>query len=680
MKAILSSAALLLFLAFSSLGNESTTNADTSKALNDVVISGTMRETSRMASPIPIEIYTPKFFQRNSSPVLFESLNMINGVQPQLNCNVCNAGDIHINGMEGPYTMVLIDGMPIVSALSTVYGLQGIPNSLIKRVEVVKGPASTLYGSEAVAGIINIITKDAPAAPMLSADVSATTYGEFNVDVAGKFKAGKAVSFIGANYFDFWQKFDVNHDNFTDVTLQRRFSVFNKWSVPLKGNNSMQVAGRYLFENRWGGEMQWNKNFRGSDSIYGESILTHRAELFGNVGFRIGAELFKTDFSYNYHWQDSWYGTERYQGLQQVAFAQLRWMKTIGNHYLLAGLPLRFTYYDDNTVGTERKENEEVRNAPMQTFLPGIFLQYEGNLHKHFAVLAGIRYDYHQQHGSIFSPRLSFKLPVNKHHTFRLSGGNGYRVVNLFTEEHAALTGSREVVVMNELKPEQSWNGNLNYSGFINHRFGYVNVDVNGFYTYFTNKIIGDFLTDANKIIFDNLSGYAVSRGGSLNTEFAFTNSFRFSVGFTAMDVFQAERDSASRALKTPQLFAPNFSGVFALGYTIPKIKVTVDVTGRVNGPMHLPVVEHDFRPSKSPWYCLMNVQLSRVFRHGFEIYAGVKNALNFLPQHPILRPHDPFDKQVNVDNPHGYTFDTQYNYAPLQGIRGFAGVRWNWR
>lgn len=90
---------------------------------------------------------------------------MVNGVQPQLNCNVCNTGDIHINGMEGPYTMITIDGMPIVSSLSTVYGLSGIPNSMVQRIEVVKGPASTLYGSEAVGGLINIITKDPSTSP-----------------------------------------------------------------------------------------------------------------------------------------------------------------------------------------------------------------------------------------------------------------------------------------------------------------------------------------------------------------------------------------------------------------------------------------------------------------------------------------------------------------------------------
>lgn len=90
-------------------------------------------------------------------------------MKPQYNCNVCNTGDIHINGLEGPYTMVLIDGMPMVSGLSTVYGLSGIPQSLINRVEIVRGPASTLYGSEAVGGLINIITNDPDDVAALSA-------------------------------------------------------------------------------------------------------------------------------------------------------------------------------------------------------------------------------------------------------------------------------------------------------------------------------------------------------------------------------------------------------------------------------------------------------------------------------------------------------------------------------
>src|SRR5690606_38250417 len=106
------------------------------ESLDEIVITGTLKAVSRLDSSVPVEVYSPAFFKKNPTPNIFESLQNVNGVRPQINCNVCNTGDIHINGLEGPYTLVLIDGMPIVSGLSTVYGLSGIPNSLIEQIEI----------------------------------------------------------------------------------------------------------------------------------------------------------------------------------------------------------------------------------------------------------------------------------------------------------------------------------------------------------------------------------------------------------------------------------------------------------------------------------------------------------------------------------------------------------------
>lgn len=633
-----------------------------------VVVSGTMKEVTKMNSPIPVEVYSPALFKKNPTPSIFESLSMVNGVMPQLNCNVCNTGDIHINGMEGPYTMVLLDGMPIVSSLSTVYGLAGIPNSLVKRIEIVKGPASTLYGSEAVGGLVNIITKDPLTSPLLHLDFSATSLAEYNFDVATKWKRNKTNALVGVNYFNFDNPLDVNGDNFTDVTQQQRISVFNKFDFQRRDERLASLALRYVYEDRWGGELQWSKDQRGSNEVYGETIFTNRVEVLGNYQLPVRQQKIIFDYSYNYHLQDSYYGVYKFLADQHVSFAQLRWDKKIGKHDILAGIPFRYIYYDDNTVGTESGDSTNVSNFPMHTVLPGIFIQDEMRFSDRMTVLGGLRYDHHNHHGKIFSPRLSFKYSPNKSNTFRLSTGNGFRVVNLFTEDHAALTGARAVVIMNELKPEQSWNVNLNYATQVVHNSGFIGLDASLFYTYFTNKIVGDFLSQPDSIIYDNLRGHAVSKGITINTDIAFTNSLKIIAGVTFMDVYQKEL-AGTEETRIPQLFAPKVSGTYAVSYSLDRIGLTLDVTGRLNGPMKLPVgpPEIDSRPDESPWFTIMNVQVAKSFTNGIEVYGGVKNVFNFFPKNPLLEPENPFGKN----------FDTSYNYASIQGIKGFVGMRY---
>ena len=433
-------------------------------------------------------------------------------------------------------------------------------------------------------------------------------------------------------------------------------------------------------ETRWGGELQWTREHRGTDIYYGECIYTNRAEFIGNYQLP-GSENFNLDISYNYHEQDSYYGTVKYYAQQQTGFTQLRWNKRIGKNELLAGLPLRLIHYDDNTPGTA---NTEGANLASRTFLPGIFVQDEIEFSK-ITLLAGARYDHHNVHGNIFTPRLSLKWSPTKTETFRLTSGSGYRVVNLFTEEHAALTGSRQVIVKNSLKPEKSWNVNANYSKVITHGNGFINLDGSLFYTYFTNKIIGDYAADPNLIIYDNLHGHAISQGVTINADFSFINSLKIISGITWMEVYRKENIN-NEENRVPQFYAPKFSGTLTISYTIDPIQLSFDLTGKVNGPMYLPVVPNDYRPELSPWFALMNFQVTKIVGN-WEVYGGAKNLLNFIPKQVLLHANDPFDKpggkyfDTNGNprpdtNPNGYTFDTTYNYAPVQGIKGFLGVR----
>lgn len=646
--------------------------------LDEVVISGTMKEVSKMKSAIPIEVYTPQFFKRNPTANIFMAMENVNGVRPQVNCNVCNTGDIHINGMEGPYTLIMIDGMPIVSALSSVYGLMGIPNSMVQRMEVVKGPASTLYGSEAVGGVINIITKNVSSAPRFSLDFQTSHYMDMNLDLGTRFSVGKAKSLLSANMFLFDQKWDINKDNFTDVTLQKRVSLFNKWEFPMGGNKVSTVAARYVWEDRWGGELQWNKTFRGGDSVYGESIYTHRFELIGRYPLPLKENIYLS-YSYNFHDQNSVYGTTLYAAKNHIGFAQLVWDKKWRKHDILSGIAMRYTWFDDNTPVTADPQNVEL-TVPSKVWLPGIFFQDEIEMTKKQTFLLGMRYDHHPVHGNIFTPRVSYKWTPNDNNTFRIGVGNGFRVANVFNEDHAAISGAREVVLAEDLQPERSYNINVNHVTRFFPSFGFVTLDASLFYTYFSNQIIADFFTDSEKIIFQNLNGYSINRGASLNAEFNFDTGVKITLGGTYTDIFIAEKDDMSgETIRSEQALTPYFTGNGMVSYTFPKGNIVIDYTMNVVSPMRLPVVENDFRPEYSPWYSLQNIQCTKSWpEKGWELYFGVKNLLNFIPADPILRPFDPFDKMVDVNNPNGYTFDPSYSYASLQGIRGFVGVRFD--
>jgi len=356
--------------------------------LNEVVVTGTLKPISRLETAVPVEVYTTTFLKKNPTPNIFEALQNVNGVRPQLNCNICNTGDIHINGLEGPYTMVTIDGMPIVSGLSTVYGLTGIPNSLIDRIEIVKGPASSLYGSEAVGGLINIITKKAENAPLFFADFFTASWLENNVDIGTKYNVGKNItSLLGLNYFNFNQRIDNNKDNFTDVTLQNRISVFNKYDFKRKKDREMSLAGRFFYEDRWGGEMQWNKSNRRGNEVYGESIYTKRFEIIGKYQLPL-TEKINNSFSYVNHDQNSVYGETKYIANQKIAFAQATWDKKINANDILIGAAFRHQFYDDNTPATESTNKSDISS---------FFAQNEISFKDNKSLLLGTRFDYNSK-------------------------------------------------------------------------------------------------------------------------------------------------------------------------------------------------------------------------------------------------------------------------------------------
>ncbi|MDA9002084.1 TonB-dependent receptor plug domain-containing protein [Flavobacteriaceae bacterium] len=638
-------------------------------SLDEIVISGTLRQVSKLKSAVPIELYTANFFKATPKASFFEAIEGINGVRPQLNCNICNTGDIHINGQEGANTMVLIDGLPLVSGLSTVYGLSGIPQSLIKQVEVIKGPASTLYGSEAIGGVINLITKSPETVHPFNLDTFISSWGELNIDLGAKYTLKNSQGLIGINYFNYSNPIDANEDGFTDLTLQHRISIFNKIST--KKNS---VAFRYFYEDRWGGEMNWNSDFRGGDEVYGESIYTSRIEIFGRYDH---SENLFLQYSLNNHDQNSVYGTTSYNAIQTIGFIQGVFSKKVKNHDVLLGATYRHTIYDDNTPATVERD---------KTALPGLFAQDQWTLSESKTLLSGIRYDKNSIYGDIWTPRLNFKwASKDESSILRLGFGTGYRVVNVFTEDHAALTGAREVVFTEAILPEKSWNTTINWNKKLYTKYGAIlDLDFSVFKTAFSNRILPDYETNPNQIIYGNLDGKAITQGATVTINGMFANGLKINMGATFINSKIINNNQTEYPFLTEK-----FSGNYQLNYTLYNPKITIDISGTVIGPMKLPLLgELDTRAPYSPIINIVNLQATYAIKT-IEVYAGIKNILDFKPaSNSIARAFDPFDSGVEFgangqviatpNNPNALSFDPSYVYYSNQGINGFLGIRYH--
>ncbi|NNE54486.1 MAG: TonB-dependent receptor, partial [Flavobacteriales bacterium] len=283
-----------------------------------------------------------------------------------------------------------------------------------------------------------------------------------------------------------------------------------------------------------------------------------------------------------------------------------------------------------------------------------------------WTLLAGARLDHHDSHGWIFAPRLNVKHNLNEFTALRLNVGNGFRVVNLFTEDHAALTGSRQVLIAEDLRPEESWNINLNFNQvYSTRRMGYGTFDLDVFHTWFANKIVPDYEVDPNLIVYANLSGNGISRGFAFNINHTFNKQWDILTGMTFLDVYETLEEDA-QLVREPQPLSPNWSGNTKVTWNSPNKNWNVNYVASITGPMNLPTYEGEFaREEVSPVFSLHHLRVQRVGE--FDLFAGVKNIFNYTQDSPLIDPLNPF----------GSNFDTSYAYGPLQTRRFVLGFNW---
>ena len=643
-----------------------------SSDLKEAVVTGEIIDQKKSESVSSIDVYTADYFKRNNPTNVFDALSGMNGIYMDIDQDLTYVTDVNINGMEGNYSMFLVDGVPAMNGLAGLYSLTAFPMSIVDRIEVEKGPNSALYGSDAMAGVINIITKDPGVAPRVSAEASINSLLDATAGLSGSFKIGKATSIIALSGETSDYRRDINHDGFMDYPLVNRANFFNKWSIARKDKKKAIIYARYLFEDRFAGQMDAPGRLINSDQYYTEAIRTHQWQ----AGFQYELpvkERFILSIDYSEHYQKAYYDTNYYHGNQKTGFAQLAWDKKIHKHKLMAGAACRAKYYIDNTG----LSNEGITGLNNLVQIAGVFIQDEIAITPLSKLLFGCRFDYSTRSGPIATPRIDYKWnSEDRKNVFRIGAGTAYRVPNLLDEGFGALNGSRQVEVDGPLKTEYAVGLTSSYTRVQRFSKGAASIELGVFGTYLTNFVNPNYDTDSSKIIYANSNGGGTF-GGNFRTDIVFDFPLRFGLSATYAYAFEINKEDDGDIDFEIPTHSPPFTAQWYVGYTFAKAGVTIDYTSNLVSPMLLATVENDFRPSQSPWFSLENIQVSKRFKCGVEIFAGIKNFLNFKEQNPILRSFDPFNRQVNINNPNGYRFDTTYGYSPLEGVKGFIGFKY---
>lgn len=639
--------------------------------LNEIVVTGSMKENTKLESVAPVDVYTAKYFERNPENDLWDAMNNINGVFSDVDNQVSNTGDIQINGLEGNYTMVLIDGVPVMNGLAGIYALTALPMAMVDKIELVKGAASTLYGSGAIGGVINIITKNPSAAPTFNINAELTSMLEASADLTASLKLKKAsvifaASGVSANY-----RWDINNDGFMDVPLINRAAYYNKWNFARKDSGITTVYGRFLFDDRFGGQINTPGRDIGSDSFYTQWVRTYEWE----AGFMYQLPVkdkVMLQGDYSEHYQQAVFGTNAYSGRQRTIFSQITWSKKTDKvNDLLFGACYRMIYYLDNTALSA----DSLTGGPT-THIAGVFMEDELSIAPGNKILAGARFDYDNHAGPVVSPRINYKWnSPDERNICRIGGCTGYREPNLVYEGFDAMANGAQIEEPQKLKKENIISAVADYNRVQQLTGGLLNVDVSAFYTYFFNYVDADENTPG-VLTYTNIPG-AIVPGVSAYADFTFNYPLKMGIGFTATHVLDKnQNDNGTYSYVRPP-HSPQLTTNFYLSYNFPVPQLSLDWTGNIISPMVLVTEPNDYRPPTSPWYTIQNIQVTKKFKHGFVLYVGVKNLFNFVQLDPLIRPFDPFNRYVNVDNPNGYRFDGEYGFTNEEGIKAFAGIRY---
>lgn len=581
-----------------------------------------------------------------------------------------NSKELKILGLEGAYTQILIDNVPLLSGLNVKYGVSSIPGTIIDKITVSKGSNSVLQGYESISGIMNVILKNQTSSDkfMLNGFVNSVFEKQVNLNYTEKLNQNLNTIF-SFHSVQSSNRVDENNDGFLDNPLITRYTFFNKWDYSSEKNKTdVNFAARYWNEERTGGHTDYFQNKdEGSKSIYGQTADINSVESYLRAGKKFSDEKsMKLYFNSSYYDQNSYYGITRYAA-DQFSFTGSGFYETAlsGKNYIKAGVSYKYLNIDENISFADSSSKSYAGNYLKRESIPGIFMESSFNFFNNKAsLMAGFRYDYHNEYKSVYTPRVLIRYQPVSELVIRTSAGTGFRTINLFNEHANILASSKDILITETLNPEKIFNFGADVIYYFNlgNSGGSLNLDY--YRTDFNNKIIPDYDSDPSAVIFSNLDGKAYSNVFQSEFNITLFRLLELKLAYKFVDL-KYEKNG----IMTDQPFNSKNRFFSTVSYTLADDSWGFNAGLQWFGVQRLPSTESNpviyQRPLNSDPYTLINMQINRNFKN-FEVYAGIENLLDFMQENPIIAADDPF----------GPYFDTSYIWGPTMGREFYFGFR----